>query len=29
MGGEILFEGRDLTKFSIDELRKVRGKTSL
>ena len=26
VGGEILFEGRDLTKFSIDELRKVRGK---
>jgi peptide/nickel transport system ATP-binding protein/oligopeptide transport system ATP-binding protein len=26
VGGEILFEGRDLTKFSIEELRKVRGK---
>ena len=26
VGGEILFEGKDLTKFSIDELRKVRGK---
>lgn len=26
VGGEILFEGRDLTKFSTEQLRKVRGK---
>ena len=26
VGGEILFDGKDLTKFSEEELRKIRGK---